>query len=590
MRLARYGTPLSGHSGFTRGSLLAFAGWLVLAFASCADAGAPDGFVTDGGATAFDGSPVSPPNDREDPDFDAGACFDGLDNDADGTLDCAEAECGVRAECCVGSVECCSGATRLSTLTEECEDGPASACDSLEGLTLFGAPTIERTGLVPQGGAGHGGVVMHPSVDPRAGNLRVQARIEAPTTPCAECVDLAGIALVEAAPAPGARAVVWLGVVAVSSRGEAQVVASDEVVATFSLMAAAEYEIELRADGVATVSVGSESVALTELELPPSIQVIAYGRTQNRGAGVDAARLRGGEVFFEACDMPAALERDPTPRLPTVASGFTPRALGRATALMVEDRLLTVFADDGDLYQAMETRSGDLAGPADRNDRAVVPPEGIDDLFDPALVVEDGAVTLYFAGEDVSGVRRIFRSRREGDTFAAPEDVLAVDGGSVDGPTVFKSPAGPWRMIARVRRGAQTSLEQFEAIGGDTGAWRPLSVVRAPAAADLFAFDRDDVAQPAVVRSADGLYRLYYAGQRGTGWSIGLLVSQDGDAWRPLGAVLTPDGEGFDALQVRGPAPVLRTDRANALHLYYTASDGVSSAIGLAGPAGTLGE
>ena len=157
MRLARYGTPLSGHSGFTRGSLLAFAGWLVLAFASCADAGAPDGFVTDGGATVFDGSPVSPPNDREDPDFDAGACFDGLDNDDDGTLDCAEAECGVRAECCVGSAECCSGATRLSTLTVECEDGPASACDSLEGLTLFGAPTIERTGLVPQGGAGHGG-------------------------------------------------------------------------------------------------------------------------------------------------------------------------------------------------------------------------------------------------------------------------------------------------------------------------------------------------------------------------------------------------------------------------------------------------
>lgn len=137
-----------GYFGFMWGFFFVFVGWFVLVFVSCVDVGVLDGFVIDGGVMVFDGSLVFLFNDCEDFDFDAGACFDGLDNDDDGTFDCVEVECGVCVECCVGLVECCSGVICLSILIVECEDGFVSVCDLFEGLMFFGVLMIEWTGFV----------------------------------------------------------------------------------------------------------------------------------------------------------------------------------------------------------------------------------------------------------------------------------------------------------------------------------------------------------------------------------------------------------------------------------------------------------
>ena len=98
---------------------------------------------------------------------------------------------------------------------------------------------------------------------------------------------------------------------------------------------------------------------------------------------------------------------------------------------------------------------------------------------------------------------------------------------------------------------------------------------------DLFAYDRDEVADPAVVHSG-GLHRLYYAARQGTRWQIAMMVSSDRVRWYDIGPVLGPDDEGYDALAVRGPAPFVGAD--GRVSLYYLASDGVLGSLGLAAP------
>lgn len=574
MRLTRYGTLL------------------LLGFAAC-DASITDDpmGVADTGAVTLDaGAPTG--GEREDPDFDAGSCFDGLDNDRDGQMDCAEDACGVRRECCVAStsVACCGSPSPVARVEIACPDGPASSCAALEGEALFGSPTIEDGALVPQGGPGHGGLVLDGPIDPRAGNLRLEAVVRAPEVACGDCVDFAGIAFVAAPPAPGVRAPIWLGVLGTSGRDEVQVIVADEVVHRFELPFEAIYAISLEGSGAATVSVDGVAVPLDGLTLPPEVHAVVIGRTDNRAAGVEAMRVHRAELQRADCDMPAALARAASPRLPGTASSFRPNDLGRVAAVVDEGALFVVFADDGDLFVAREAMNGGLVPPASRDELAVTPLDGTDDLRDPALHRGPGGVLqLYFAAEASDGRSRIFRAPREGDRFGTPDLALEVDGASVDGPAVWSTADGLLRMVARVSRpGAPSELAIFGA-SGDAPLERLEGLRQAPVE-DLFAFDRDEVAQPAIAQTADGLYRLYYAGRRGTAWSAGLLVSEDGVAWRPLGRVLGPDGDGFDALSVRGPAPVVRSDLGGALHLYYTGSDGAGAAIGLAGPAGTLGE
>jgi hypothetical protein len=105
------------------------------------------------------------------------------------------------------------------------------------------------------------------------------------------------------------------------------------------------------------------------------------------------------------------------------------------------------------------------------------------------------------------------------------------------------------------------------------------------------AFDVDEVAAPALV-AYRGLLRLYYAGRRGTRWAIGLMVSEDGIHWWPANGgapILTGSGAAmaFDALSVSDPDPVVVDPNPDVhgdeeLRLYYTGSDGVNMAIGLA--------
>src|SRR5690606_10270011 len=94
----------------------------------------------------------------------------------------------------------------------------------------------------------------------------------------------------------------------------------------------------------------------------------------------------------------------------------------------------------------------------------------------------------------------------------------------------------------------------------------------------VMAFDADEVAAPALYVDGAGILRLYYAGRRGSRWSIGMIASGDGRifAYAPSEPVLRASGTGHDALSVLDPSVVRVGD---TLQLFHTASDGVAARV-----------
>jgi hypothetical protein len=91
-------------------------------------------------------------------------------------------------------------------------------------------------------------------------------------------------------------------------------------------------------------------------------------------------------------------------------------------------------------------------------------------------------------------------------------------------------------------------------------------------------FTADDVAHPSLVVH-NGAWQVYYAGRRGTRWSIGLLASDELLHWRDVGLVLSGDGNGFDRLGASAPAARSVADR---VELLFEGHDGVYTSIGFA--------
>lgn len=534
-------------------------------------------------------------------------CYDEVDNDLNGATDCDEASCQANVVCCVGSArgECCDPSGTTSTLSFGCAEGPASDCVTSDPApTFFGAatPLIEDGALVPNGGAGHGGVVLR-EIDPRATNIVFDATIEVPEMRCGtDCVDGAGIALLDEVPQPGAPAFVRFGVLVSGSREEVVVLLGDEPIARAPIeVGASGYRIELDVAGGAVAFAGeSELARVSDLDLPSRAVLAIFGRTQNRGPNEDAIRVRAASVTTRSCDAPAALARSPAPVLPWSGTTWDPRDVRRPSVVTYDDgapRALMAYAHGGQIHLAGRTAFGEFrAASGDPSPPALSLPAEIVEARDPWLLVHQARFVLFFTGLDADGRSSVFKATGHADhtqSFGAPAEVLdpaahgydAIDGASV------RIGDGVWTMVARVHLGDEHLFVRFES--ADEGLTWALagSPLRAPRRDDLFAFDRDELASPALVQHLDErgrlIERLYYAGRRGTAWRIGLLVSSDGERWRAVGPVLEPSAGGFDALGVMDPAPIVEADQ---LRLYYAGTDGTRIRIGMAGPAGTVGE
>lgn len=584
MRLAHFGTLL------------------LLLLPACADYGPPVEFA-DGGPSPDSGP--HPHTGLERAGIAPGVCYDGEDNDLDGVLDCTEADCGEDVVCCVGSADCCTEGTPVSlTVPAGCEDGGVADCVGLDpAISAFGSilPRFESGGLVPQGGMSWGGVSLGAAVDPRSFNVTVQAQINVPARRCVDCIDAAGVGFFDALPAAGDRASVPLGVLVNGGRQEIQIIVGDVPVQTEPLAegtSTVTVTLTVRVDGTVSVTRGGASIAeLANIRLPDALQPVVFGRTPNR-SGEPAVNVLGALARADACDVPSALTRRGAEVLPASVVGWAPTALGRPTVITlgVDGPARVAFADDRSILIAGPTATGELVGSSGPPDLLLAPPPGYEALHDPWLITEIDRIVLYVAGEEPDGTRTLLRvsgSAGFGLTLGEPAVVGLPQLGEdlIDGVTVFVDEVGEHRMIARVWRGGQSSLVAFHSF--DSGlsfeferSTLEASRVHAPTPDDVFAIDRDEVASPALLR-VGGTWRLFYGARRGGRWSIGMLVSEDGAAWRPMGAVLSGSGTGYDALGVMLPAPFLTPA---GVGLYFVASDGATSVIGLAGPPGTLGE
>jgi hypothetical protein len=579
---------------------------------SAVDSGAP-GLDVDGG-------PVTPPG-REG-SLDAAQCFDGWDDDGIEGADCADTACGAQPICCVGvaSEGCCSAPASVVSLdVAGCVDGPLSACAEAAGIEAFGAPlpAIAGGALVTYGSeARDSGLVFPQRVSPSTGIVELVASAAAPTG-CASCIDAITFGLArDAFGDPSVRPVVAVQVS--GARGDVALVAGGSELWRQALPdeAAHTYRLALRPDGGVRLEV--DFAEPVERRLAPAageLDVVVYGRSTNR-SGVDPApaRLLSLAVERRACDIPAALLRGaPTLLQPSDA----PWGYGRARAASIaahpsgnpgDARL--AFAADGAIWIARPDGAGGFevpGGAAPVMTQGDWAPGG---LGDPDLVALDDRWLLFVTRVDADGRRSVARVAGGAgfeETFdpLALTDVLSLpiaDAGGdfvdVDGASAYRDGAD-LLIVARVQRANGSSAIVLLRGSTDAAAAGAFSidadlcgtgcrdtntesdathVVHSPRLAIPAAFDHDEVAAPVLERHG-GVWRLYYAGRRGTRWSIGMLVSYDLLFFRPFGEgppLLAGSGAGADALGVSDPEPFVEDGE---LVLFHTGTDGAATRV-----------
>lgn len=525
------------------------------------------------------------------------ACFDGIDNDGDGVYDCADASCqrNVRS-CCVGraSGACCTDGEEQTLTATGCV-GPLADC-AIAGVPFatFGAPgpiARELDGVpvvLPGGRESDAGAVLSRALDPRAGALRLEARIAAPLDGGApEGVEAVGVGLIDARidVTQLSRPVPIAGLIVSRDRGEVLLVVAGDVVhrAPLTTDAAVDYTLELAPTGeVRLSSTPSVIEASARVAYTSSLRALVYGRTADPAA-VAPARLERLRVVPSVCDIPSALDRPSAPSVPAPAAdpswASVHGLIGEPDVLRYVDvrgepQVRMALMVDGELHLAVPGAGGFvLTHPIGEPPLArPTVPWAADGVSDPALLYRADRLEVLFTGW-ASGRGTIGRAIYDDglEAFGAPLEVAGLEAtelASFRAAETFEI-HGTLHVVVRVDDGTTHRLALYRL----TGAAEHLADLHAPRTDDTFAFDRDEIDGPAVLLR-DGVFRLYYAGRRGTRWSLGMLVSDDGTSFwhEPVGVpVLGPSGRGLDALGVRDPA---FDDDGTRLRVYYAADDG----------------
>ncbi|MDQ3035417.1 MAG: hypothetical protein M3Y87_23635 [Myxococcota bacterium] len=604
------------------------------------DAAAPDGPtepVPDGGF---------PPASNEDRSSDGVVgCFDFVDTDLDGLVDCFDDDCAARPICCVGSSsdECChaSASASIGVAFDGCAGaGTTALATCADGATLFGSPTPElRDGaMIPLGDERFdSGLVLATTLDPRASLLTIGADITSGET-CAGCIDSVAFGLSTAQGSYGTTTLVDpdVALMVSASQGEVRLVIGGAVARAIEITRVHEqvgaapgdsirYELTTTPGGLASVdaraaaTIGESVRIFTDVPYAPRgpAQVVIWGRSTNRAAEDPAPSSIGAlDVASSTCDAPASLERASARILPDAIDAWWPRDARVSAPSVVRyevegtPRSMMAFEHARRIHLAGGIEGGRFRALADPMIEANAVLRATADTWcsggvtDPQLVRAENHWEIWFTAIGETGARSIARAIGEPGyvlQFPTISRVLPADAASTDewdGASYLETTIGADTrrfLAARRTSSAGTAIVLHELNAGD-GSLAAASATRfdsdageavdgdvvhqAPTAMPA-TFDADELAAPALVRYA-GVLRLYYAGRRGTRWSIGVLLSEDGRHWHAANdaqPVLTGSGAGFDALSVSDPEPVLE---GGQLRLYHRASDGVGSVIGVA--------
>jgi hypothetical protein len=556
----------------------------------------PDGSVPDAGAPAlFDdaGTTGQDAGARADEGLDPSdtaqaQCFDGDDQDGDEQVDCADPGCSDARVCCVGSTaEACCAASPIVTrwLISECAPGPADRCGALGARSVSGAPQVSADGGLVMVAAGSVDAIVdlpELAVVPRAEGVRLRATISAPAR--SDQLDATAFGLWSPR-ASSATVTPIVAAVVSATRGDVSLLVGGRVVQSTALVEGTSvYVLEVRPDGAVTLEGAGEPLAST-VELPEgAVTPVVFGRVTNDAFVPAPTRLRELVLERSPCDIPNALQRAGEGLLVDGGARYDeglatdPSVLadgsGTRVAFVVggaENAPHAIFVGergaDGQVTAAAEPlRIADV--------RSALAPAMVTDLGGPHLFV-DGTLSMYFAYESDGGLWRLGRVD-DVDGARTITSVALVDG-SFDDPALL--PDG--RLLARERlagggsrivalTGGELSAPASGLCASESacGEGRTDDYLHEPSS-DPLAFDHDEVRAPVAI-AHDGVVRIYYAGRRGTRWSIGmLLMGPDGTYFRRAGGglpVLAPGTGALDALGVAGPAPHVVDGHLELLH------------------------
>ena len=550
----------------------------------------------------------------------AGACFNFMDEDLDGSLDCSDPSCRTRSQpaCCVGLATdgCCAPAGApaavVSCTGPECLSFEGEELEPLRGAVWDVAMTECHAAVRAFGPIGdamnHGRIVLPRVYSTASSFLTLQGTIHIGTS---TEVSAAGFGIMGAQDA-GPRVTPLVAVVGSASANELRVIVGDRVVGTMPLGSNAcartvSVRLELEPNGAFRMTSGGGGAAVRGVIDPsPSVRVVMFGQQPNP-MGYPETWLSDVSVSSRACDvlLPA---RSTTSILGDAEHDLSDFSIFRGPSGTHE----ALVASNGELHWfGVNTRTGGLTpdprtpafGNAIGGDAFITDvdvfesPEGTRMVV---VAVRDNASLnsrlligrlQYPAGPMAGPTPSLVDVRPLIDPSALADTDIVASLTSVDSPSavVFN---GTIRIAFRAHEGGRSSLRlatilgtSYEADSARTASAFVDGVVaagfiHAPSTTQVDAFDRDEVADPELYVE-DGILRVLFAGRRGTRWSIRTLVaSADATRFAPAAAPpFLPSGQGFDALGALAPELVLvpASDR-----LYYLGTDGIRRSIGLA--------
>lgn len=243
-------------------------------------------------------------------------CYDGVDNDGSGAIDCAAAECQTLAACCLGQPDCAAPRPAVVTLPDfACGEAELEACLSAHAPRLFGspAPFLDEGGLAAGGDTAYdSGLLLGEPVDLVTDRVRIEATFD--HTPCADvCLESVAVGFTEQ-PDLGDQAHVEAGVALqlAAGRNRMHLLVAGRVMHAFELTGPTDerWFLELTPDG--RVLAGSPSHGVAESTFTPqtSMTLVVWGHSRNPSGGMptteERARLTSLSVSREACEMPAS--------------------------------------------------------------------------------------------------------------------------------------------------------------------------------------------------------------------------------------------------------------------------------------------
>ncbi len=550
--------------------------------------------ASDAGAAA---GPDSGPSPLATEGGDLAGCFDALDNDENGAVDCAENACqALTGACCLGrgTGTCCAAEVPLAPLDFAACTAALSACLApVGGGVAFGASVSSEALVLTGDGSTDTGIWLAPEHDLDASRIVVAARLRLPD--CAGgCTAFAALGVTTqdfaALGARNVRPVVAL--VASASLGEARLLVGDAVAWSTPLPFAGAvggevtYSLTLEPDG--TILVNGAAIPARYVPVRGA-HVVIYGRGRNPSGTMSPVTVDDVSLSEALCDMPSAWwSRRPV--LPAGAPMPTADFRGPG-AIIAADKVYVAFARPANGSLSMAEESGAMV---------------VDDriLNEPGTIVSPPVDTRYADPElvrDTAGVWHLFATRVGA---SGPSSIVRFDGGGAETPAFPPSPAEVattmpldlegvalsepavvidatgWRMWLHVSDASGHRIVGLVSSDGET--WSPQrgsldssTVVRTR---DVGDFDTDEVGSPTIVHRGT-TWSLYFAGRHGARWAIGLVASDDLQYWTTPTAVLSGSGTGFDTLSARDPSVVTRAD---TVELYYAGSDGAHTIIGRA--------